>query len=83
IQLGHHGRLCPTPSNPLMFTIVYGNGVHATKIAFCGCEELPINKPRQLMRSRLFPATAKDPRTAFTFSVKEFSPHNLGSRKAA
>ncbi|KAJ7803854.1 hypothetical protein B0H14DRAFT_2384231 [Mycena olivaceomarginata] len=35
IQLGHHGGPCPAPSNPLMFTIVHGNGVHSTKIAFC------------------------------------------------
>ncbi|KAF8157650.1 hypothetical protein K438DRAFT_2073948 [Mycena galopus ATCC 62051] len=84
IQLGHNGGPCKNPSNPLLFTIVHGNGVHATKLAFCGCQELPINKPRQLMRSRLFPATAKDPKTAFTFSMlKEFSLHNLESKKAA
>jgi hypothetical protein len=84
IQLGHHGGPCLAPSNPLMFTIVHGNGVHATKLAFCGCKELPINKAPQLMRSRLFSATAKDPSTAFTFSVlKEFSLHNLESKKAA
>jgi hypothetical protein len=84
IQLGHQGGPCKSPSNPLLFTIVHGNGAHSTKIAFCGCQELPINKPKQLMRSRLFPATAKDPGTAFTFSVlKEFSLHNLESKKAA
>ncbi|KAJ7857939.1 hypothetical protein B0H14DRAFT_3135672 [Mycena olivaceomarginata] len=84
IQLGHNGGPCENPSNPLLFTVVHGNGVHATKLAFCGCQEFPINKPRQLMRSRLFPATAKDPKTAFTFSMlKEFSLHNLESKKAA
>jgi hypothetical protein len=84
IQLGHHGEPCSAPSNALMFTVVHGNRVHATKLAFCGCKELPINKARQLMRFRLFPATAKDPSTAFTFSVlKEFSLHNLESKKAA
>ncbi|KAJ6484788.1 hypothetical protein C8R45DRAFT_1075191 [Mycena sanguinolenta] len=84
IQLGHNGGPCKEPSNPLLFTVVHGNGVHATKLAFCGCRELPINKPRQLMRSRLFPATVKDPRTVFTFSMlKEFALHNLESKKAA
>jgi hypothetical protein len=83
-MLGQRGGPCLAPSNPLMFTIVHGNGVHATKLAFCGCKELPIDKARQLMRSRLFPATAKDPSTVFTFSVlKEFSFHNLESKKAA
>ncbi|KAJ7601509.1 hypothetical protein DFH06DRAFT_1352712 [Mycena polygramma] len=36
------------------------------------------------MRSRLFPATAKDPHTAFTVNMlKEFQLHNLESKKAA
>ncbi|KAJ7852712.1 hypothetical protein B0H13DRAFT_1904487 [Mycena leptocephala] len=42
------------------------------------------NKIRQLMRSRLFPATTKDPHTAFTVNMlKEFQLHNLESKKAA
>ncbi|KAJ6616904.1 hypothetical protein B0H10DRAFT_1914835 [Mycena sp. CBHHK59/15] len=87
IQLGHNGKSCTQPSNPRLFTIVDGNGVHATRIAYCGCKTqplLPIHKVRQLMRSRLFPATSTDPATAFTFGVlKEFSLHNLESKKAA
>ncbi|KAJ7443174.1 hypothetical protein B0H11DRAFT_1881567 [Mycena galericulata] len=87
IQLGHNGNPCSQPTNSRLFTIVNGNGVHATRIAFCGCKKqplLPIDRVRQLMLSRLFPATTKDPRTAFTFSVlKEFSLHNLESKKAA
>ncbi|KAJ7721362.1 hypothetical protein B0H16DRAFT_1335380, partial [Mycena metata] len=84
IQLGHHGGPCEQPANPLLFTIVHGNGVHATKVAFCGCKEQLPDKIKQLMRSHLFPATAKGTRTAFTFNVlKEFSLHNLESKKAA
>ncbi|KAJ6582631.1 hypothetical protein DFH09DRAFT_1439487 [Mycena vulgaris] len=87
MQLGHNGKSCAQPSNPRLFTIVDGNGVHATRIAYCGCKIQPLSpmdKVRQLMRSRLFPATSKDPATAFTFGVlKEFSLHNLESKKAA
>ncbi|KAJ6548309.1 hypothetical protein B0H10DRAFT_1969200 [Mycena sp. CBHHK59/15] len=87
IQLGHNGKSCTQPSNPRLFMIVDGNGVHATRIAYCGCKTqplLPIHKVRQLMRSRLFPATSTDPATAFTFGIlKEFSLHNLESKKAA
>ncbi|KAJ6622212.1 hypothetical protein B0H10DRAFT_2343049 [Mycena sp. CBHHK59/15] len=61
--------------------------MHATRIAYCGCKTqplLPIHKVRQLMRSCLFPATSTDPATAFTFGVlKEFSLHNLESKKVA
>ncbi|KAJ7069033.1 hypothetical protein B0H15DRAFT_925884 [Mycena belliarum] len=84
IQLGHNGRPCSAPTPARGFTVVDGNGVHSTKIAFCGCREQPPDKVQQLMRARLFPATTDEPRTAFTFSVlKEFSLHNLESKKAA
>ncbi|KAJ6613667.1 hypothetical protein B0H10DRAFT_1804959, partial [Mycena sp. CBHHK59/15] len=87
IQLGYNGKSCTQPSNPRLFTIVDGNGVHATRIAFCGCKTqplLPIHKVRQLMRSHLFPAMSTDAATAFTFGIlKEFSLHNLESKKAA
>ncbi|KAJ7236499.1 hypothetical protein C8J57DRAFT_1247744 [Mycena rebaudengoi] len=84
IQLGHGGKSCPNPTGERIFTVVNGNGVHSTRLAFCGCQEQPPNKIKQLMRSRLFPATTKEPRTAFAFSVlKEFSLHNLESKKAA
>ncbi|KAJ6603168.1 hypothetical protein B0H10DRAFT_2195843 [Mycena sp. CBHHK59/15] len=87
IQLGYNGKSCTQPSNPRLFTIVDGNGVHATRIAFCGCKTqplLPIHKVRQLMRSHLFPATSTDAATAFTFGIlKESSLHNLESKKVA
>lgn len=36
------------------------------------------------MDARLFPASARDPRTAYTFNVlKDFHLHNLESKKAA
>ncbi|KAK6984264.1 hypothetical protein R3P38DRAFT_3332856 [Favolaschia claudopus] len=44
----------------------------------------PPNKVRQLMRAGLFPATAKDPHTAFTINMlKDFQLHNFESKKAA
>ncbi|KAJ7116742.1 hypothetical protein C8R46DRAFT_1170407 [Mycena filopes] len=84
IQLGHNGKPCKNSVGECLFTVVDGNGVHSTRLAFCGCHELPPNKKRQLMRAGLFPATAKDPHTAFTVEMlKEFSLHNLESKKAA
>ncbi|KAJ7939584.1 hypothetical protein B0H13DRAFT_1587010, partial [Mycena leptocephala] len=84
IQLGHNGGRCEQPTGERLFTVVDGNGIHSTRLAFCGCREQPPNKIRQLMRSRLFPATTKDPHTAFTVNMlKEFQLHNLESKKAA
>ncbi|KAK7045235.1 CxC2 domain-containing protein [Favolaschia claudopus] len=84
IQLGHGGGKCPTPTPPRSFTIVDINGVHTTRVAFCSCREQPPNKIRQLMRAGMFPATAKDPHTAFTIQMlKDFQLHNFESKKAA
>ncbi|KAJ7127477.1 hypothetical protein C8R46DRAFT_1235584 [Mycena filopes] len=84
IQLGHNGDPCPSPCGERIFTIVDENGIHSTRLAFCGCHELPPNKVKQLMRARLFPATTRNPETAFTFKMlKGFQLHNLESKKAA
>ncbi|KAK6992405.1 hypothetical protein R3P38DRAFT_2570469 [Favolaschia claudopus] len=84
IQLGHSGALCPSSTGSRKFTIVHHSGVHATRVAFCGCHENPPNKTRQLMRARLFPATMKETKSAFTFTVlKECHLHNLESKKAS
>ncbi|KAJ6555358.1 hypothetical protein DFH09DRAFT_1084916 [Mycena vulgaris] len=84
IQLGHQGQGCPAPIGERLFTIVDANGIHSTRLAFCGCKEQPPNKIKQLMRARLFPATTRDPHTAFTVNMlKQFQLHNLESKKAA
>jgi hypothetical protein len=67
-----------------MFTVVDVNGVHSTRLAFCGCHEYPPNKLRQLVAARLFPASARDPSSAFTVNLlKQFQLHNLESKKSA
>ncbi|KAJ7652290.1 hypothetical protein B0H17DRAFT_1163665 [Mycena rosella] len=84
IQLGHKGGPCSSPVGHRMFTVVDANGIHSSRLAFCGCQEQPPNKIKQLMRSRLFPATTRDPHTAFTVNMlKQFQLHNLESKKAA
>ncbi|KAJ7044412.1 hypothetical protein C8F04DRAFT_1250376 [Mycena alexandri] len=84
IHLGHNGSACPSAVGERLFTVVDGNGIHSTRLAFCGCKELPPNKNRQLVRAGLFPATAKDAHTAFTIKMlKEFQLHNFESKKAA
>lgn len=81
IQLGDKGK---PPSGERLFTVVDGNGIHSTRLAFCGCREQPPDKIKQLMRARLFPATTRDPHSAFTINMlKEFQMHNLESKKAA
>ncbi|KAJ7793798.1 hypothetical protein B0H14DRAFT_2393108, partial [Mycena olivaceomarginata] len=69
-KLGHIIQLgsCPSPCGEQLFTVVDGNGIHSTRLSFCGCYELPPNKMRQLMRSRLFPATTREPEASFTIN---------------
>lgn len=83
VSLGHYGASCPNPKNNILFTVVDTNGVHATRLSLCGCLGAG-SKVDQLMRARLFPATTRDTKSAFTFKVlKDFHIHNLESKEAA
>jgi hypothetical protein len=85
IQIGHQGDgvFCPYTKSDSHFNIVHINGIHSTKLRFCDCPGAD-DKVVQLMRSRLFPATTSDPKSAFTFAVlKQFSMHNLQSKCGA
>ena len=71
IQLGHAlGVRClnPRPATGNEFTVVHSNGIHSVALDFCACETAP-GRIAQLLRSRLFPATAISPRAAATFHV--------------
>ena len=69
MNLGHSG--CPCPSSHatnILFHIVDTNGIHQMKVRFCACKGL-VDRPGQLMRAELFPATMKQPTTVFTFRL--------------
>lgn len=84
IQLGHEGSHRCTGSTPLKFKITHTNGVHVTRVNFCGCPNVKEGKLEQLISSDLFPATTKDPQSAFTISLlKQFRMHNLQSKCGA
>ncbi|KAF7331346.1 CxC2 domain-containing protein [Mycena kentingensis (nom. inval.)] len=71
-------------SGERMFTLVDSNGVHSTRLVYCGCREQPPNKVRQLLRAGFFPASTREPITAFTLHVlREFQLHNFEAKKAA
>jgi hypothetical protein len=83
-HLGHHGALCPNPAShtDLFFQVVDTNGIHDTKIRFCGCSN--VDRVDQLMRAGLFPATVDRPTMAFTLTVlKQFHLHHLESKESA
>jgi hypothetical protein len=68
VQLGHGGAPCPVPSAPETLSIFDTSGVHSISVNFCDCRMNGIvSQPTQLLRARLFPATFKWPRTAFSF----------------
>jgi hypothetical protein len=85
IQFGHgRGHPCKNPQKPLLFTIIDRNGIHSTRVSFCGCTPVPQSRMTQLMRARIFPGTAKQPLTGVThITLKLFHIENLESKKAA
>ena len=74
IQLGHtYEERCVYPQRAFAddFVIIDLHGVHDVALDYCGCERAEV-KHVQLLRSRLFPATSVDPKTACTFRLLEF-----------
>ncbi|KAJ7711700.1 hypothetical protein B0H16DRAFT_1744912 [Mycena metata] len=85
--LGHYGKPCPnTSGNSVKMTIVEPNGVHATKLYFCGCAANPSIDSQfdQLMEAGFFPGSVKAPRTGFSFEImRRFHLAGLESKTAA
>ncbi|KAF7288964.1 hypothetical protein MIND_01413000 [Mycena indigotica] len=89
IHPGCGGQSCPhtsqassPPRTPL--TICHESGLQEATIQWCQCPERAAERWEQLLAVRLFPATFKEPRTAFTFGVlKQFQVHALASKKSA
>lgn len=74
---------CTNPGPRNLVTIVHTNGIHSTFIAFCHCPG-HADEVTQCMKARLFPATARRPRTMMTFQVlDEFHEHQMTSKKGA
>jgi hypothetical protein len=62
--------------NPII-TVVDRSGVHEIGVSWCCCSGAP-EHDMQLMMAGLFPATFRNPKTAFTFRVlEEFHLDNL------
>ncbi|KAI0708306.1 hypothetical protein C8Q76DRAFT_770330 [Earliella scabrosa] len=85
VALGHSGADCPTQrrwersssaasrsvktsSSPLMMVVVDVSGVHELPFVFCSCADAE-SRDLQLLRMGYYPATARRPRTVFTFRV--------------
>ncbi|KAH9020129.1 hypothetical protein EDB85DRAFT_1872687, partial [Lactarius pseudohatsudake] len=67
---------CDKEGNPIM-TVVDRSGVHEIGVSWCRCPEAA-EHDIQLMMAGLFPATFRNPKTAFTFRVlEEFYLDNL------
>ncbi|KAJ3966145.1 hypothetical protein EV361DRAFT_595678 [Lentinula raphanica] len=82
LHIGHGGDPCPNNAKDgLFFTVVDTNGIHATRIKFCLCKGPSPDKWTQLFESNLFPASLKDPQTAFTFRVlRNYHIHSEASK---
>ncbi|KAF5360607.1 hypothetical protein D9756_005153 [Leucocoprinus leucothites] len=87
IYLGHNGSACPLNAGSTVdFTVVHINGIHNCRIGFCICSppDHSYDRIAQLIRHQLFPSTAKNPQTVFTFEVLEdFHRHSLSAKSSA
>ncbi|KAK1221248.1 hypothetical protein PQX77_015947 [Marasmius sp. AFHP31] len=70
IPMGHRGDQCPYPTDPLYLIIADTNGVHATRVTYCGCKDgEQFDKWTRLFMHDLFPSTVTNPQSAFTFRL--------------
>ncbi len=76
LRLGFSSSKPEQNSNPVI-TIIDRSGVHEIGVRWCCCPDAP-EQDMQLMAAGLFPASFRNPRTAFTFQVlEEFHLDNL------
>jgi hypothetical protein len=71
IQLGHQiGERCANPKRAFNddFVVIDDHAIHNVALDFCDCETAQ-SLPIQLLRSRWFPATISNPKSAATFNV--------------
>jgi hypothetical protein len=81
-QLGHRvGDNCAMPSIANDLTLFDISGVTTVRIHYCYCGEPGTQQPPrvQLLRIRWFPATLRQPSTAFTFRLLDYI-HKLQTR---
>lgn len=75
IHLGHCGLPCPhaqsTPSFDTTLTLVHVNGIFKHRVQWCSCPNAK-TKFLQLFHTRLFSASFKQPKTAFTFDLLDY-----------
>ncbi|KAJ6617649.1 hypothetical protein B0H10DRAFT_2218377 [Mycena sp. CBHHK59/15] len=75
VALGHYGQQCPDSAPGRSFTLVDGNGIHASAIAFCRCKGLDSKRTpefQQLVRAGIFPGSVKDPKTGYTLTLLDY-----------
>ena len=90
IEAGHSGEECHSGGAKEIGTVKIGHttGIFVRRIRWCQCvdEETgsPVAKDVQLLRLRLYPATASHPETAFTFAcLKDFHLQAVECKTAA
>jgi hypothetical protein len=74
IQLGHPpGVRCPNPEQCTgdEFTILDNRAIFSVSLDFCACGEGSQSKTVQLLRSKFYPTTVANPRSAATFRMLE------------
>lgn len=76
LHLGHGGSPCPTydqmyDNSGKEITVVDVDGVYTHRVAWCGCANGP-ERWKQLLQTKLYPASTRFPKTAFTFRLLRY-----------
>ncbi|KAJ7704113.1 hypothetical protein B0H17DRAFT_921661 [Mycena rosella] len=73
VAIGHHGQRCPQVDLGWSFMLADMNGIHATVLMFCWCNngEGQCSAPdfQQLLKAGIFPGSVKDPKTGYMLTV--------------
>ena len=68
MNLGHSGDRCSALAEPQKIHVVDNSGQHIVRVCFCKCSKHGfLENFRQLLRLRLYPASAHSPKTVSTF----------------
>ena len=68
MNLGHSGNRCSALPEPQKILVVDNSGQHIVQVCFCKCSKHGfLENFHQLLRLRLYPASAHSPKTVSTF----------------
>lgn len=86
VALGHDGQRRPDADLGWSFTLVDGNGIYASIIAFCRCKGLEDKRApefQQVVQAGIFPGSVKEPKMGYTLTLLDYYRQERSQRKGS